>query len=66
MTFGFGTAVCPDCYDGEQPFLFFDDGFWLNRVMTKILGRRESRFPVSDDAELVLSAFESSEVEVTA
>lgn len=66
MTFGFGTAVCPDCYDGEQPFLFFDDGFWLNRVMTKILDRRESRSPVSDDDELVLSAFGSSEVEVTA
>ena len=56
----------PRHYDGEQPFLSFDDGFWLNRVMTKILDRRESRSPVSDDDELVLSALGSSEVEVTA
>jgi hypothetical protein len=33
MCFGFGTAICPGCYQGEQPFVFFDDSYWLNRLM---------------------------------
>ena len=64
MTFGCGTAVCPDCYSGEQPFLFFDDGFWLNRVMMKIMCQREPRSGLSDDDLVLLQAFEESEVEV--
>jgi len=37
MSFGFGTAICPDCYQGEQPFIFFDNGYWLNRITTILL-----------------------------
>jgi len=23
--FGYGKAICPDCYQGETPFIFFED-----------------------------------------
>jgi len=37
MSFGFGEAICPDCYDGEQPFLFFDKSYLLNRLLILLL-----------------------------
>lgn len=43
MTFGYGAAVCPDCYAGEQPFLFFDDRFWLNRFLMRFVAGSGSR-----------------------
>lgn len=43
MTFGYGDAVCPDCYTGEQPFLFFDDRFWLNRFLMRFVAGSSSR-----------------------
>ena len=39
MTFGYGAAICPECYEGEGGFLFFDGGYWLNRVLMRLLGR---------------------------
>jgi len=39
MCFGFGEAVCPDCYKGEQPFIFFDSSYWLNRVTAHLLNQ---------------------------
>lgn len=36
MSFGFGEAICPDCYQGEQPFLFFDESYLLNRIITRL------------------------------
>jgi len=32
-SFGYGTCVCPDCYDGEQSFLFLDKTFLLNKLI---------------------------------
>ena len=37
MSFGFGEAICPDCYRGERQFLFFDDSYFLNRIITLFL-----------------------------
>ncbi len=39
FSFGFGKAICPECYAGESSFLVFDEGFWLNRLMSKIPGK---------------------------
>ena len=25
MTFGYGKCICPDCYNGENPFIFYED-----------------------------------------
>ncbi|MFX0211215.1 MAG: hypothetical protein ACFFDT_34865, partial [Candidatus Hodarchaeota archaeon] len=25
MTFGYGTCICPDCFEGENPIVFFED-----------------------------------------
>lgn len=40
MTFGYGEMICPDCYRGEQTFLFFDQSFVLNRVLDKMVNRK--------------------------
>lgn len=32
-TFGYGETICPDCYDAEIDFIFYDDNFILNRFM---------------------------------
>ncbi len=36
MSFGFGEAICPDCYQGEHTFLFFDESYLLNRIITRL------------------------------
>ena len=41
MSFGFGECICPDCYGGENPFLFFDGRYWLNRLMVRLLNSIE-------------------------
>ena len=25
LTFGYGKCICPDCYNGETSFIFFED-----------------------------------------
>ena len=40
MTFGYGEAICPDCYKGEQQFLFYDESYILNRLMIKLLNQK--------------------------
>jgi len=37
IPFGYGEAVCPICYDGEHPFLWWDGRFWLNRLLSRLL-----------------------------
>jgi hypothetical protein len=43
FSFGFGKAICPECYSGERTFMVFDEGFWLNRLMRKFLGNEYFR-----------------------
>ena len=43
MCFGFGEAICPDCYKGEQPFLFFDNSYLLNRITAHLLNQRTTQ-----------------------
>lgn len=45
MSFGFGMAICPECYRGEHQFLFFDHSYWLNRMVD----------PLSHDRRAILS-----------
>ena len=66
MCFGYGEAICPDCYDGEQPFLFFDNSYWLNRIMARLLNHRASRLkPYSPDPILIQRNQIPHEIEVT-
>jgi hypothetical protein len=37
MTFGYGQIICPDCYNGEKQFIFFDNTYWLNRILSILL-----------------------------
>jgi len=67
MTFGYGATICPDCYDGEQPFLFFDDKYWLNRIMMKLLGQWEQNIENKfEDALLGQSTYEPFEIDILA
>lgn len=36
MTFGFGKSICPDCYKGEDDFLFPDASYVLNRLLLRL------------------------------
>ena len=42
MSFGYGEAICPDCYDGEHPFIFYDCSYLLNRIVTRLNNQKES------------------------
>ena len=65
-TFGFGRAFCPDCYRGEGDFIFFDDGFWLNRLMMRFMGRGGAGPNAFDvDPALIHEVMGQPEVEVT-
>jgi len=34
LSFGYGTTVCPDCYDGDWPLINLDKSFILNRLLS--------------------------------
>ena len=35
MHFGFGKAICPDCFNKDTQLLEFDQTYWLNRFIIK-------------------------------
>ena len=37
MRFGYGTTICPDCHEGEQPYIFLDRSYWLNRLIDTLI-----------------------------
>jgi len=39
LTFGYGTTICPDCYEGEEDFLRLDEGYWLNSLLSRLIKR---------------------------
>jgi len=43
MTFGYGKTICPSCYEGEEKFIFFDEGYWLNRLLSRMHKRARRR-----------------------
>jgi len=66
MCFGYGEAICPDCYDWEQPFLFLDGSYWLNRITAHLLNHRASQLkPYSPDPILIQRNHIPHEIEVT-
>ena len=36
LSFGYGDAICPNCYEGEDSIIFLDTDFWLNRILHKM------------------------------
>lgn len=66
MCFGFGEAICPDCYEGEEKFLFFDNRYWLNRIMARVFNQRTpTSEPISPDPTIIHSTSETSMIEIT-
>ena len=39
LSFGFGSVICPNCYNGERSFIFLNQAYWLNRLMLKYFTR---------------------------
>ena len=52
FTFGYGATVCPDCYRGEQPFVFFDDRFWMNRFLMRFVGQSGGQLESLDEVSV--------------
>jgi hypothetical protein len=36
MSFGFGKVICPLCYNGEKDFVFPDNRYFLNRLISRL------------------------------
>jgi len=64
MSFGYGEAICPDCYRGEEPFIFPDKDYWLNRILARLM-EPKTKQPEKDLDDQLLSdqAFIQQEVE---
>lgn len=55
LGFGFGDAICPDCYRGESQFLFYDTSFLLNRIVARTLDHRKRMYkPVQHAADEII------------
>jgi hypothetical protein len=66
MCFGFGEAICPNCYNGEQPFLFFDNSYWLNRITAHLPNQRTPQTePPSHDPTLIHPTSIPPAIEIT-
>jgi len=66
MCFGFGEAICPNCYSGEESFLFYDNRYWLNRITTRLLNVKAPRMESSPiDPLLLLQTANGPTIEIT-
>ena len=36
LSFGYGKTICPNCYDGETEIISLDNGYWLNRLYSRL------------------------------
>ena len=45
MFFGYGETICPNCYEGEQPYIFFEESYWLNRIIARLLNLQSVKKP---------------------
>jgi hypothetical protein len=64
MFFGYGEAICPECYQGERQFIFFDTNYWLNRISAKVLEQRVIRSEESYKSTRTYPIQLKSEIEV--
>ncbi len=37
MSFGYGKTICPNCYNGVEKIISLDQGYWLNRLLSKLM-----------------------------
>jgi hypothetical protein len=64
MSFGFGEAICPDCYSGERQFLFFDDSYLLNRIITLFLKHEAPKSEPPCHEPIIIEAGIQQEIEL--
>jgi predicted DsbA family dithiol-disulfide isomerase len=65
MFFGFGEIICPECYNGEQQFIFLEEKYWLNRITARLLNQRSSSAtkPKMENA-ISYQPYEISEIDI--
>ncbi|MCZ2809683.1 MAG: hypothetical protein O2V44_10045 [Candidatus Bathyarchaeota archaeon] len=65
FSFGFGEAICPDCYEGEPEFLFLDTRYWLNRIMIHLTGQEIPKIkPIKEGVPLENQVHMQPELEI--
>ena len=55
MTFGYGTTICPNCYNGEDKIISLDQEYWLNRLFSKIIEKEPTYKKQEEYDEILLN-----------
>ena len=61
MSFGYGEAICPSCYDGEYNFIFLDKSYWLNRLLSRNIEQNMFHKKREDYDEILLERMMAAE-----
>ena len=64
MSFGYGEAICPHCYTGEENFIFLDNGYWLNRLISKFIKQGTRPQKLEDFDEILLEHVHREDYEI--
>jgi hypothetical protein len=64
MSFGYGEIICPDCYQGENQFIFLDNSYWLNKFLSRMKRIKASTDEDELDNILLDQAVISAELDV--
>ena len=60
LSFGYGEAICPNCYKGEEEFIFLDKSYWLNRILSSLI-KQDKHQQVEDLDEIMLERLTSED-----
>ena len=61
MSFGYGETICPNCYDGENNFIFLDKSYWLNRLLSRNIEQDIPHKKLKDYDEILLERMMTAE-----
>jgi hypothetical protein len=61
LSFGYGNAVCPQCFDGEDQIIFLDNTYWLNRLISRFIQPKPYPKKIDDYDEILLEQAQVSE-----
>lgn len=55
MSFGYGTTICPNCYNGVGKIISLDQGYWLNRLLSKFIEKEPTNKKLEEYDEILLN-----------
>ena len=65
LTFGYGNAICPQCFDGEEKIIFLDNGYLLNRLLSRFIQPRPYHQKIDDYDEILLERAHAEDMEIS-